>query len=286
DASRSGLGIMEGLTSGAILYIILDIGTRRRGGATMIADGDQHDGTGEGAVTARRSIPPTISESIADALREQILAGELPPGTHLKEEEVAQQFDVSVAPVREALRQIAADGLVDVRARRGAFVAELDVDDFRELTEMREGLELIAFGRLATRITDQDMARLTEHHEGYRDGVLEGRYRDAVRADLAFHDYVADRSGNSRLAEAIQRISTLRFHFNLWRVASSGASDDVERHGSSQVAVSHLPLLEALDSGDPERAEKAVREHIRRAFEATLDVIRQRESMHRHKNEE
>src|ERR1700754_4253911 len=99
---------------------------------------------------------------VRDLLEEAILEGELQPGERLRAEALAQRFGTSRTPVREALLQLEAQGLVDVEPNRGAVVRAFDADDLRDLYEVRALLEPQAAARAATRISADDIERLEE----------------------------------------------------------------------------------------------------------------------------
>ena len=100
----------------------------------------------------------TAHEFVHDTLRRAILSGALPGGTRLVQADLANQLSVSTTPVREALRDLVAEGLVVFRAHTGAVVRELDCEELAELYEIRQALELLALRRAITRITPAELA--------------------------------------------------------------------------------------------------------------------------------
>ncbi len=102
----------------------------------------------------------TLAATVGQRLRSLILEGQLLPGTVLRLAPLAASLGVSVMPVREALRQLEAEGLVVVAPRRGATVAELSVEDVEEIYTLRIALESLCAGRAAERLTDADLVGL------------------------------------------------------------------------------------------------------------------------------
>jgi DNA-binding GntR family transcriptional regulator len=99
----------------------------------------------------------TAHELVRDTLRRAIFSGLLTGGTHLGQAEIAAQLAVSTTPVREALRDLAADGLIRIDPHRGAVVHELDADDLREIYEIRSALETLAIRKAAKHITAEEL---------------------------------------------------------------------------------------------------------------------------------
>src|SRR5918999_5583796 len=117
----------------------------------------RHDSGGE-----RRLDNRTLWEQVRDRLREDILSGELPPGTVLSESSLARSFGVSRGPIREALGRLERDGLVTITPRRGAIVTELSREEFVDAYQVREALETLAIQHAVSRLSGADIARLRE----------------------------------------------------------------------------------------------------------------------------
>ena len=203
-----------------------------------------------------RRKPPTVTQFVTDELRARILRGELAPGADVDENELARDLDVSRTPVRYAVRHLAHDGLVELVPRRGARVKRFDLRDALNTMEVRTALEALAFRKVAPHIADEDLVRLRELHHAVRDACDEGDYKTVVEADLAFHDYVVQRSGNDQLIDFAGKLSIVM-----------AAAFWIGGHNKNASAFSrqrddHLPLLNALASRDGEAAEAAIRAHI------------------------
>lgn len=151
-------------------------------------------------VTVRPMRAPALGDQLADVLRDQIVRKQLYPGDRLVEDTLATQYDVSRGPVRDALRQLESQGLVEAR-RRGYFVVGLTERDIDDLYELRESIELVAFTKAIERA---DAAQL----ESAR-GIVAEMHGAADRndpasfaaADMRFHALVYEIAGNRRLLD-------------------------------------------------------------------------------------
>lgn len=204
---------------------------------------------------ARRGTP-TKSERIVDELRRLILAGELPRGARMQQDELALRFDASITPVREALRVLEAEGLVVGEAHRGVRVASVDVDRVKAVYVMRRLVESYAMQRATQRLTRRDLAlarRLVDDSEAAaRAGDLE-----AVReSNRAFHFLFYERCGMPGLTEEIR---------GLWRAFPWDLLHGGEPRAHAAVA-EHRAILEAVERGDLPGVAAATEAHIARGF--------------------
>jgi DNA-binding GntR family transcriptional regulator len=196
-----------------------------------------------------------LRERVADALREAITSGELAPGHRLREERLADQHGVSRVPVREALRQLAAEGFVEIRPNRGAVVAQLTAREAEGLLEVREVLEVLVAGQAAERRTAAQLGVLRAVLDEARGALAAGRARDLVRLNGRFHGVLAEASGNP---VAARLVAELRSRID-WVYAA-----DVDAQAGDSWA-EHAAIVEALADRDAVRAEALVRAHLRRA---------------------
>jgi DNA-binding GntR family transcriptional regulator len=212
-------------------------------------------------------------ERVAGAIQAQVLSGAVPVGTRLRQEALAEQFGVSRTPVREALRQLQASGLVELVPNRGAVVRGPTVRELREAYEVRAELEGLAAELAAGRISDRDLLRLREAQELFREAVrtlIERRARKRapwkdesvwVRANDLFHQAILDASANRRLNETIADLHR-SFPRNLTWTALSQSSPLLEENVEQ-----HERILEAIDQRNPAEARRRMIEHVRSAGE-------------------
>jgi GntR family transcriptional regulator, gluconate operon transcriptional repressor len=202
------------------------------------------------AVTTAR--PTALGHHIVDHLRRLIIVGELPAGTHLVEAELSETFDVSRGPVRDALRQLRAEGLVESR-RRGVFVIGLTSDDIDELYLLRQILETEVV-RLCMRRPDLD---LTPVHAAVDRMKVAAAADDAATfadADLAFHSLFYALSRHRRLESVWQQYRPTFADM----LSVTNASD----RNLTPIYEDHVRLLGLIASGDEVATDALLREHI------------------------
>jgi DNA-binding GntR family transcriptional regulator len=196
----------------------------------------------------------SLSDQAYYRLRELIVTLELPPGSIVSERELQERLGLGRTPVRDALRALARERLVDVYPRRGIFVASVNVRDLAGLSELRAVLESFAARLAAERATAIDRAEsdaLLDELAEASDGRDERRLIDL---DQRIHRHVYRSACNPFLEATLNEyyVLTLRIWFlALDRVARL---DDAVRE--------HRELLEAIRDGDPSRAEQAMRRHV------------------------
>src|SRR5690349_9685038 len=181
---------------------------------------------------------------VRDLLEEAILEGGLKPGERLGAEALAQRFGTSRTPIREALLQLEAQGLVDVEPNRGAVVRSFDRDDLFDLYQLRALLEPRAAALAAPRISDADVERLRELCEA----------EDQLVANEAFHRIILEAAGSPRLIDAMRAATGIprAFRSVFWH-------DDRQREES---LMCHRRLVAAFTTRDPQLAEAVMRMHI------------------------
>jgi DNA-binding GntR family transcriptional regulator len=195
---------------------------------------------------------PMLRDQIKDVIIERILDGAYAPGERIVEIRVAQEFGVSQAPVREALRELELLRLVVSEPFRGARVREITPQELAEIYPVRAALEEVA-GRGAAAGLDGDVRDLEAELEGMRRAARAADVQGFVAHDVGFHRRIVEASGNGTLEELWRSLHVdLRTTITLIKRAAD----------LNEVAETHVPVLEALRSRDPERAATALREHI------------------------
>jgi DNA-binding GntR family transcriptional regulator len=195
---------------------------------------------------------PMLRDQIKDAIIERILDGAYAPGERIVEIRVAQEFGVSQAPVREALRELELLRLVVSEPFRGARVREITPQELAEIYPVRAALEEVA-GRGAAAGLAGDVSELQAEVEGMRRAARAEDIHAFVAHDVAFHRRIVEASGNGTLEELWRSLHVdLRTTITLIKRAAD----------LSEVAEAHVPVMEALRSGDADRSAEALREHI------------------------
>src|SRR5258706_9426848 len=215
----------------------------------------------------------SLSDKAYHAVRDEILRGQLRPGTPLSRRRLARQLGMSVLPVTDALRRLEGDGLVESRARAGTRVRVPSEKDVRELYEVREALESQSarlFAERATPAQRLELRRMADEVD-----VLFGRlaasaddaaFRFAVHSHhVQFHMRIAEHGGCDTLKQMIERNHILILN---WLFDVAGRRTPLPAHF-------HAELVEAVISGEPERADAAMRAHVRYGLKEVVGQLRQ-----------
>lgn len=189
-------------------------------------------------------------ESVARQVREGIFQGIYSPGSPLRELELARRLNVSQGTVREALRGLEHAGLLSKEANRGSTVTRLTAKQIRERVSLRALLETVAAREAAERMTDQDFSELQTKLSGLESAVQSDKYYDAAQADLDFHRFIWQCSGNETLCKVLELITVPLFAF-----ISILRSQGLQRLVT--VVEAHAPLIAALRSRDPRVIQSA-----------------------------
>ena len=216
------------------------------------------------ALAPRRS----LVEDAAERIREEILSGGLRQGEHLVEARIAEQLGISRGPLREAFKVLRSEGLlIDVR-NRGTFVVRLTPTDVREIFDLRAAIESRAAKTLAQRAGGEEVCELRGLLDRLEAAAESGDVRAFARVDLAFHEAVCRLSGNRRLHAVFARdVPTMQALIKI---------DDQLYRSLADTAQEHRPLLEAIETGDPEAAAAGFERHVERARDLVMEYIEAR----------
>lgn len=214
---------------------------------------------------------PVESQTIVDhayrQLWQAIHVGRLEPGQRLIDTELAEALQVSRATVREALRMLASKGLVEIRHRRGSFVAESTPDDLRDACTFRSLLEIHAARLGAQSATEEELAALQALINRLHDAAAQREFEQIVDLDLRFHLALCHFARSKRLLEAWCGMETMLRAFLLRKYA---LYDD-----SALIAGSHQPIVDALQQHDADRAARLLRTHILDTAARVLEGLEQ-----------
>lgn len=207
----------------------------------------------------------SVVDQVYDAIRERITNGSLPRGSRVHQEDLAEELGVSRTPVREALRRLAAEGLVEMRTNRGARVADVDQGGMRSAYEARLVIEPGAARLAALRDLAEPRARMAAAVAAQRQALRS--VRRSFEANREFHLALVTAAGNDFLEQFAQR---------LW-VARIGATI-YERQVEAQERIlldvnEHEQILAAIEAGDARRAETLTRRHLTEAMKLSLDIL-------------
>ena len=208
----------------------------------------------------------TKKNIVYDALKKRIISNSLKPGEPLNEGILSKEMKISKTPVREALQQLERDGFVENVRGKGCFVSRISFQDVKELFETREILECEVIRRAALKGDPEKIGGVRKKFESL-EGNGEKALKNQFKAGDRIHAYLFESFGNSRLNEIYQRLLE---HVERMRIYFFTQTHD-ER--SEESYKEHLEILDALASRDPERAERAMRAHLRNAMDFLKRVI-------------
>ena len=213
-----------------------------------------------------RSIPGTRAAAVTRELRTLILSGQIPPGNHLRQAEIARRFGVSTTPVREAFVALAREGLVRRDAHRGVVVFSPSLTELAEIYEMRAALESLATELSAATLSARELAAIARVVERMRDA--EPRRCAVLNAELHTRIYAA--CGRPRLVELIDELRDAASSYQDISLSVEGYDGPYR----DQVQREHEAILAALRRGDPKAAGGAVRAHLERSAVHLSDLVK------------
>lgn len=207
-----------------------------------------------------------LREVIFNTIREAIIIGELKPGERLMEVQLAEKMGVSRTPVREAIRKLELEGLVEMLPRKGARVANLSEKDIMDVLEVRSTLDGLASSLSALRITDDEIKELKHILAQFITCVEKNNLQGSIRKDVEFHDVIYRSSRNDKL---IQISNNLREQVQRYRVIYMK-----DYSSSSELVKEHTEILDAISRRDPDAAMKVARLHIKKQEESIIRSVK------------
>ncbi|RSZ46207.1 MULTISPECIES: phosphonate utilization associated transcriptional regulator [unclassified Variovorax] len=196
------------------------------------------------------SLPMLMQEEI----ERLIMTGELPVGSRINESELSQRFNTSRGPIREALRALEEAGLVRNEKNRGVFVREIAFEEADEIYELREALEEIIGRRVALAIKPDAVERLRAMLDAMRSAAQAQDVEQYAQLNLQFHEILLDTAGSKKLTETYKRL-VKELHLFRMRALDSGG-------GLRVSADEHRDIVDAIASGNPDTAGRALRQHV------------------------
>jgi DNA-binding GntR family transcriptional regulator len=225
------------------------------------------------------TLESTKADDIAVLIEEAIVSGELAPGSVLRQEQLSERFGVSRTPVREALRKLAALGLVSFEPNRGVRVRTLSHEDLREAFLVRAELEALVTEVAAQKLTPEVLAELDECEKRFARLTKEVRSHDPggarrslmadwMRANHAFHD-VLYRTADMPYVESVAKAARRTFS----GPAVWAPSDDHLDHLYERNQAEHRAIRGALEAGSVAGARELAHEHVMHSFELLTTIL-------------
>lgn len=216
----------------------------------------------------------TIRGQVYQILKNDVCGGKYPPGFWLQEKELAEELGVSRSPVREALRQLVADGLVIEVPNKGVFVKEFTLRDIDEIFDMRVMLETYAIQKSRKNLTAVRRQRLFELLEALEKSCAAGDMDRYVRSDEELHIRIVELGGNSLVESTYDRVRSMNQQFRVLSLTSHQRFEESMEE--------HRRLIHALAVGDVSTAEETLRVHLELARRTIKEqLIREQETEER-----
>jgi len=202
--------------------------------------------------------PRALYQEVAELLRQRIFKRELEPGSWIDEMKIAEEFGISRTPLREALKVLAAEGLVTMKVRRGAYVTEVSEKDLSDVYHLLSLLESDAAGVVAQRATDEQLKELQALHKELE--AAAGNRDKFFALNERFHMRLLEIAGNrwrDQMVADLRKVMKLNRHNSLLKAGRVKES-----------MLEHRAIMEALSRRDGKTAVKRMQEHFRNGLEA------------------
>lgn len=198
----------------------------------------------------------TKRDRIVLELRRMIAAGELPRGSHVAQDALARRFDTSITPVREAMRQLEAEGLLVARPHRGVHVADADIDEVQGVYLLRRLAEPYAMRRATRRISPRDLDRAARLIDEMEEAAANGRHLELAAANREFHFLFFRAAGVPSLVTHIETLWQ-QYPWDLMDITDDRPARSIEEHRVQ---------LDAVRRGDLDAAAAAAEQHLWSGF--------------------
>ncbi len=203
-----------------------------------------------------------------EQIREKIITVELTPGSLINEQHLTEDLNIAAAPVREALKLLAHDDLVVITPRHGLYVADINLPDLQQISEMRLSLESLVARLAAQRASPDDLAVLEALRQEQANIPAEDSHR-LFELDYKFHRALVQAAKNKYLSRTLEHLFGLSRR--LWYMA-------LPQLDFLPTAVSeHLDLVEAVKKGDADLAEKIMHDHVQRFYDKVRKKLETKE---------
>lgn len=199
-------------------------------------------------------VESSLTDRVRDSIRQAIIDGQLAPGSLHSVQALANIFNVSRTPVREALIDLAGAGMVEFERNRGVRILETSVHDLEEILVLRILLEVPAAFRAASQIDDEGLRLLDSEMKLMSKAARSGDESEMMRHDRVFHEIINSASGNSRLADYVDSLRDL--------ILTRGVSTVDRTRSLKDIVTEHRAILEALNQRDPAAAADAMKAHL------------------------
>lgn len=195
-----------------------------------------------------------LRDVVFNTIRNDILMGELKPGTRLREVSLAQQLGVSRTPVREAIRMLELEGLVIMVPRKGAQVANITEKDLKDALEVRNALEKLAIELVCAKITSEQIELLKENCREYEKALPSHNAQKLAVIDEKFHDIIFEATDNKRLIQMLNNLRQVLYRYRLECLKDENTHQQMLRE--------HLAIISNIENKNVDKATDNIAAHI------------------------
>lgn len=203
---------------------------------------------------ASQIIPTALYQEVAERLRQRIFSHELPPGSWIDEQRLAEEYGISRTPLREALKVLASEGLVTLKPRRGCYVTEISAQDLNDIFPLLALLEGRALAEALRRAQPDDLDELESLHDKLERAARDGKIQRFFEINQEFHRRIQELAGNRWMLMLIQ---DLRKVMKLSRLISLSHEGRLQRSLDE-----HRLIMRLIREGKAAEAEAAMRDHL------------------------
>ena len=208
-----------------------------------------------------------LRDVVFNTLRDAILTGKLVPGERLMENQLAEKLGVSRTPVREALRMLELENLVELVPRKGAQVLDMSEKDIVNILEVRSALEGLATSVACKKMSKEDLQQLKNMEVDFEKAVAENDVEHFVDIDEDFHDLIFAATENDKL---INIFRNLRIQLYRYRMAQAKNNET----SMSTIVAHHRSIIRAIENHDAEEGASIAQGHIKYQTESILRFVR------------
>jgi DNA-binding GntR family transcriptional regulator len=216
--------------------------------------------------------PQLVRDWVEDRLREAILSGQFQPGEWLRQQRIANQYGISEIPVREALKKLAAEGVLEYLPYRGMRVPEYSVDDVADVYKVRAFMEAIAAYAAAENITAEEIVELRLLTSRMEEHLAQEDLEEHRELNRRFHEIVFTASRRAYLIHELRQLWMV-FPSMLWGSLSTTATERLFEQDAYDIE-EHRAIVDALEEGNASLAEQVMRQHIEGAGNRLLVTLR------------
>ena len=207
-----------------------------------------------------------LRDVVFHALRDAILTGKLTPGERLMENQLADKLGVSRTPVREALRMLSLENLVELVPRKGAQVLDMSEKDVVNILEVRGALEGLATSLACVKMTKEDLMQLRNLETEFERAIEENDLERIIELDEAFHDMILKSTENDKLTHIYQNLRTQLYRYRMAHLKADSSIPAIVAH--------HRGILRAIENHDVEEGATVAQGHIKYHTEFILRSMR------------